>query len=209
MTLWTAVASFALVAALLTITPGLDTALVLRAAITQRRRDAAAVSGGIVAGLLVWGAGASVGATALLAASTLAFDVLRFAGAAYLVWLGGRLLWSAVRGRAHADDAPAVAPSAWRAARQGFTTNLLNPKIGAFYLALLPQFVPAGADPLLVGLLLAAVHGALTAVWFGALIALGQVLGPVLRRPRVLRGVDGVTGAALVGFGVRLALPSR
>lgn len=208
-TLGTAVASFAVVAALLTLTPGLDTALVLRAAITLRRRDALAAAGGIVAGLLVWGAAAAVGATALLAASTVAYDVLRYVGAAYLVWLGGRLLWSALRGRVADGAVPAVAPSAWRAARQGLTTNLLNPKIGAFYLALLPQFVPVGSDPLLVGLLLAAVHGALSMVWFGLLAVVGGALGPWLRRPRVLRSVDGVTGAVLVGFGVRLALPGR
>jgi threonine/homoserine/homoserine lactone efflux protein len=208
--LGTAVGTFALVATVLTLTPGLDTALVLRAALGQGRREAAATAGGIVAGLFVWGAAAAVGVSALLTASELAFDVLRYAGAAYLVWFGVRLLRRALRPRP--DGAlPGTAPgrSAWRAARLGLLTNLLNPKVGVFYVALLPQFLPAGSDPLAVGLLLAGVHGAISLLWFAVLIALAGALAPRLRNPRTTRGIDGVTGAALVGFGIRLATAGR
>jgi threonine/homoserine/homoserine lactone efflux protein len=97
MSLGTAVLTFAVVALVLTLTPGLDTALVLRAALTRTRRDAAATAAGIVAGLFVWGAAAAVGVSALLTASQLAYDVLRYAGAAYLVVFGLRLLVRAVR----------------------------------------------------------------------------------------------------------------
>ena len=97
MSLGTAVLTFAVVALVLTLTPGLDTALVLRAALTRTRRDAAAIAAGIVAGLFVWGAAAAVGISALLTASQLAYDVLRYAGAAYLVVFGLRLLVRAVR----------------------------------------------------------------------------------------------------------------
>ena len=209
MTLPTAVLGFALVAAALTVTPGLDTALVLRSALGGRRLEAMATGAGIVAGLLVWGAAAAAGVSALLTTSEVAFDVLRYAGAAYLVWFGGRLLLRAARGSA-APDAPAAADgSVWRATRTGLVTNLLNPKVGVFYVALLPQFVPAGSDPLLVGLLLAAVHGALSLTWFALLTVLAGVLARRLRRPGTLRALDGVTGATLVGFGVRLALAGR
>jgi threonine/homoserine/homoserine lactone efflux protein len=207
-TLGTAVLTFAVLAAALTVTPGLDTALVLRAALTRSRREAAATAAGIVAGLFVWGAAAAVGVSALLTASAVAYDVLRWAGAAYLLWLGGRLLWRAARPVAE-EAVPAAAGTAWRAARLGLLTNLLNPKVGVFYVALLPQFVPAGADPLAVGLLLAAVHGALTVVWFALLIGLASVFGRWLRRPNTVRAIDGVTGAALVGFGLRLAATAR
>ena len=204
--LGTAVLSFAVVATVLTLTPGLDTALVLRAALAQGRREAAATAGGIVAGLLVWGAAAAVGVSALLTASTVAFDVLRYAGAAYLVWFGARLLLRAARPRPQ-DALPGTAPArtAWRAARVGLLTNLLNPKVGVFYVALLPQFLPTGSDPLAVGLLLAGVHGAISLLWFALLILLAGVLGRWLRRPRTTRAIDGVTGATLIGFGVRLA----
>jgi threonine/homoserine/homoserine lactone efflux protein len=205
-TLATAVLGFAVVAAALTVTPGLDTALVLRAALTGRRRDAMATAAGIVAGLFVWAAAAAVGISALLTASTVAFDVLRYAGAGYLLWVGGRLLWQALRTRSvpevAADGPP---PSVWRAARLGLLTNLLNPKVGVFYVALLPQFVPAGSDPLVVGLLLAAVHGLLSVAWFTGLTLLSGVLAPMLRRPSAVRVVDGLTAATLVAFGLRLA----
>jgi threonine/homoserine/homoserine lactone efflux protein len=209
-TLAAAVLGFAVVAAALTVTPGLDTALVLRSALTGRRREAVATAGGIVAGLFVWGAAAAAGLSALLTASRLAYDVLRLAGAAYLLWVGGRLLLRAVRPRRTGESA-AAAPrvTAWRAARVGLVTNLLNPKVGVFYVALLPQFLPPGADPLAVGLLLAAVHGLLSLLWFGLLVTLAGSLGRRLRRPGTARAIDGVSGAALVGFGVRLALPGR
>ena len=210
MSLGTAVGTFAVVALVLTLTPGLDTALVLRAALTEGRREAAATAGGIVAGLFVWGAAAAVGVSALLTASELAFDVLRYAGAVYLLWFGARLLWRATRSRpAVPVPEDAAGRSAWRAARVGLFTNLLNPKVGVFYVALLPQFLPAGSDPLLVGLLLAGVHALLSVVWFGLLIALAALLSRRLRRPATLRTIDGVTGVTLVGFGVRLALAGR
>jgi len=209
-TLGTAVLTFALVAAVLTLTPGLDTALVLRAALTQSRREALATAAGIVAGLFVWGAAAAVGVSALLTASEVAFDVLRYAGAAYLVVFGVRMLVRAARSRKEADAVPAAARvSPWRAARMGLGTNLLNPKVGVFYVALLPQFVPAGSDPLPVGLLLTGVHAVLTLAWFAVLIALAGVLSRWLRRPAAARGIDGVTGVTLVGFGLRLAAAGR
>jgi threonine/homoserine/homoserine lactone efflux protein len=208
--LGTAVLTFALLAGALTVTPGLDTALVLRAALTRGRREAAATAAGIVAGLFVWGAAAAAGVSALLTASDVAYDVLRFAGAAYLVWLGARLLLRAARGLGAGADAEGPAPvSAWRAARTGLVTNLLNPKVGVFYVALLPQFVPAGSDALPVGLLLAAVHAVLSVLWFALLIGLAAGLARWLRRPGTVRAIDGITGAALVGFGVRLAVGGR
>ena len=207
-TLTTSVLGFAVVAAALTVTPGLDTALVLRAALTGRRSEAAATAAGIVTGLFVWGAAAAAGVSALLTASRLGYDVLRWAGTAYLVAYGVRLLWRAVRGAAVPEEAP-DGPQGWRAARLGLLTNLLNPKVGIFYVALLPQFLPPGSDPLAVGLLLAAVHGVLSLVWFAALIAVAAAAARRLRHPRTLRVVDGVTGTVLVGVGVRLATGGR
>jgi threonine/homoserine/homoserine lactone efflux protein len=208
-TLGTAVVTFALVALALTLTPGLDSALVLRSALTKGRREAVATGAGIIAGLFVWGAAAAVGVSALLTASRLAYDVLRFAGAAYLVWFGLRLLVRAVRGTVDGAPGGVVQASAWRAARQGLTTNLLNPKVGVFYVALLPQFIPPHDNPLAVGLLLAGEHGLITVVWFAVLIVLASVLGRWLRRPATVRVIDGVTGTALLGFGLKLALSDR
>jgi threonine/homoserine/homoserine lactone efflux protein len=204
--LGTAVLSFAVVALALTLTPGLDSALVLRSALTKGRREAAATGAGIIAGLFVWGAAAAIGVSALLTASQVAYDVLRFVGAAYLVWFGVRLLVRAMRGTGATEADVVVQGSAWRAARQGLATNLLNPKVGVFYVALLPQFIPPDDNPLAVGLLLAGEHGLITVAWFAVLILLASALGRWLRRPATVRAIDGVTGATMVGFGLRLAL---
>jgi threonine/homoserine/homoserine lactone efflux protein len=205
----TAVLTFAVLAAALTVTPGLDTALVLRAALTRNRPEAAATALGIVAGLFVWGAAAAAGISALFTASDLAYDVLRYAGATYLIWYGGRLLGRVLRDRPDEAVPAGVSGSIWRTTRLGLFTNLLNPKVGVFYVALLPQFVPAGSNPLAVGLLLAAVHAALTVVWFTLLIGLASALGRWLRQPGTVRVIDGVTGTALLGFGARLAFVVR
>jgi threonine/homoserine/homoserine lactone efflux protein len=204
-----AVLGFAFVALVLTVTPGLDTALVLRAAITRGRRDAFATALGVIAGVLAWGAAAAVGVSALLAASTVAYDVLRLVGAGYLVWLGGRVLWRLVRHRAAAAGGPVTAApgGAWRSARTGLLTNLLNPKVGAFYVAVLPQFLPAGTPALAMGVLLALVHAALSLGWFTVLVLGAVAARRWLQRPAVSRTVEGVTGVALLGFGLRLALP--
>ena len=208
MSVQAAVLGFGLVALLLTLTPGLDTALVLRAAITRGRRDAVATALGVVAGVLAWGAAAAVGVSALLAASTVAYDVLRLVGAGYLVWLGGRILWRLVRHPAEAAAGWSPAPGgAWRSARTGLLTNLLNPKVGAFYLSVLPQFLPPGTSALGMGVLLALVHAALSLVWFAVLVLGAAAARRWLQRPGVHRTVEGVTGVTLLGLGLRLALP--
>lgn len=197
-------AAFALVAGLMTITPGLDTALVLRTAATGSRREAFACALGIGTGVLTWALAAAVGASALAAASPLAYTVLRYAGAGYMIWLGVRMLVSALRNTPAPTDAPRRSGAS--AFRQGLFVNLLNPKIGAFYLALLPQFLPAGESPLLMGVLLGLVHNAEGLLWSAAIILAVDRMRPLLARPRVQRVVEAVAGSAVVGFGVRLGL---
>ena len=127
-------------AGLLTITPGLDTALVLRTAAVEGRRRAALASLGIATGLLIWGLAVALGLGVLLAASQAAYTLLKWAGATYLAWLGASLI---LKPRSKLDlAAPARRGENWWAL--GLLTNLLNPKVGAFYVSFLPQFVPAG-----------------------------------------------------------------
>jgi threonine/homoserine/homoserine lactone efflux protein len=226
-----AVLSFAVVAGLLTIVPGLDTALVLRSAISHGRAQAFAAAAGINAGCFAWGVAAAVGASALLAASSTAYTVLTLAGAAYMVVLGAQLLWSSLRrssvpvGAVAAvgtdvaagpagpidPDRPVgpVRGSPRRAFAMGLGTNLLNPKVGVFYLATIPQFVPEGVSPLLMGVLLAAVHNVLGMAWFTAIILATGFASRWLAGDVVTRVTDRVTGVVLIGFGVRLATAAR
>jgi RhtB (resistance to homoserine/threonine) family protein len=193
--------AFAAVAALLTITPGADTALVLRAALGGGPRAAMVAGAGVCAGVLVWGALTAVGLAALVEASPTAYDVLRVAGAAYLLWLGIRT-W---RDAGEQGEQPRTGP--WF--RTGLLTNLLNPKVAVFYVSFLPQFVPDGTPVLPASLLLASIHAVEGLLWFGALALATQRLKVVLAKERVRRAVARVTATVLVGFGLRLALESR
>ena len=197
--------------------PGVDMALVTQQVLVHGRRAGLLAVAGVVSGSAMQATAATLGLSALLAAAAPALAALKAAGAVYLLWLGLQALRRARRPAA-ADPVTAldpattpepVAAAGWRSFRAGLLTNLLNPKIGVFYVALLPQFLPAGSDPLLPGLLLAAVHAALTVVWFALLIGAASLLSRWLRRPGTVRAIDGVTGATLVGFGMRLALSAR
>ena len=146
-------------ASLLTITPGVDTAMVLRAATINGARTAAMAAVGIGLGCLAWGAAVSFGLGALLQASELAYTLLKFAGAAYLVWLGARLILAPRDSLAAQGDTPQL--EEWVALRRGFLTNMLNPKVGVFYVTFLPQFIPTGASVGSYSFFLTAIHVAL------------------------------------------------
>jgi threonine/homoserine/homoserine lactone efflux protein len=210
MTIPEAALGFAVVAGLLTVIPGLDTALVLRSGLTRSRGYAYATAAGIQTGVMVWGIAAAVGVTALLTFSEVAYEVVSIAGAVYLVGLGVWLLGSGFRAT-HEPQAvalPAVKGGAVRGWAVGTVTNLLNPKVGVFYIATIPQFVPDGVSPLLMGTLLAAIHCGLGMVWFTAIILGSAAVGPRLRAPGFVRWIDRVTGGMLIAFGVKLAIDS-
>lgn len=195
--------AFTIAAALLTVTPGLDTALVLRTAASEGGRRAFLAGLGICLGCLIWGAVVALGLGVLLQASELAYTLLRWAGAAYLIYLGVKLIRSR-REDFGLDQAAVGREGAWL--WRGLLTNVLNPKIGVFYVSFLPQFVPAGADIALTTLLLAAIHAVLGLIWFAALILATRPLAAALRRPQTIRLLDRLTGGVFLLFGARLAL---
>lgn len=203
----TALWSFTLVVGLLTLTPGLDTALILRTAALGDRRQAWGVVLGIQTGTFVWGVLTSLGITALLTASHAAYTVLRWVGAAYLVVMGARMLYETWRHRpVAAVPAEPAAPGGMVASwRRGALTNLLNPKVGAFYVALLPQFIPPGAPHVAFGVALTSIHIALGLIWSSILIGFARVLRSWLAKPVARRVLDRITGTLIAGFGLRLA----
>ncbi|GAA4711336.1 Threonine/homoserine/homoserine lactone efflux protein [Promicromonospora umidemergens] len=203
---------FALVAIPLTLMPGLDSALVLRTAVVHGNRHGYATALGIGAGTLAWGVAAAVGATTVLAASETAYRALTLAGAAYLVWLGGQMLWSSFRpGRYDAlpdevrlSSAHVAARSPWRSFAVGAGTNLLNPKVGVFYLATIPQFLPDDVPHLLMGVLLAVEHNILGLAWLTLLINAAGLARRWLSGRAIARVTDRVTGVVLLAFGGRI-----
>ncbi|WP_326826785.1 LysE family translocator [Streptosporangium sp. NBC_01756] len=201
------IVSFAVVVGLLTLTPGLDTALVLRTSLLAGRRSAWAVVLGIQAGTMLWGTMTAAGLSAVLSASHLAYEILRWAGAAYLIWMGVQMLRHSRKGDADEVATPERPGSGgwWSAFRRGLLTNLLNPKVGVFYVAMLPQFMPDDVPHAAMGVLLAGVHVGEGLLWSALLIGFTGLVRGWLRRPSVKRGLDRLTGLIVIGFGLRLA----
>lgn len=200
--------SFAFVAGLMTVVPGLDTAVVLRTALTTGRREAFATAFGILSGSLVWGAAAATGVSLLLTASKLGYTTLRIVGALYLLWMGIGMLRAARRGELTAAGEQATDIGLVRAFLRGAGTNLLNPKVGALYIAMFPQFMPAHVSHLGMGLAFAGVHDVEGLMWFSILILGAHRARVFFAKRRVKRALDAVTGTVLVGFGVELAVRS-
>jgi threonine/homoserine/homoserine lactone efflux protein len=191
------VLAFLGVAVLLIVTPGPDTALTIRNALFRGRRAGLLTAAGVGSGQAVWALGTAVGLAALLRASQPAFMVLRVVGAAYLVYLGVRALVDAFRGASH--DVRVGGGSAYR---QGLLCNLANPKMAVFCVSLLPQFAsPAFGSLFAHGLVFAAI----TFTWLSGYAFVVARVGDVLRRSRVRRALDAMTGAVLVALGVRVA----
>ncbi|HJS91775.1 MAG TPA: LysE family translocator [Steroidobacteraceae bacterium] len=206
MTIFQALIAFSVAAGLLTVAPGLDTALVLRTAAAEGPRGAVLAGLGIVLGCLTWGAAVAFGLGALLAASQLAFTALKWAGALYLVWLGLNLLIKP-RARFELELADRVGKSRSRSwLGRGYLTNLLNPKVGVFYVSFLPQFLPAQvpAGPFIF--LLAVLHALMGMAWFAVLILATRPVARALKRPAVVRRLDRLTGVVFLSFGIKLAL---
>lgn len=201
---------FTAAATMLTLTPGVDTAMVLRSAATGGPRGGTAAAAGICLGLLLWGGGAASGLSLLLAASRAGFMIIKFCGAAYLLWLGTQMWRHKPQPDAttpnEASGSITAAGGTRTAFRRGFASNMLNPKVGVFYISFLPQFIPAHVCVPAFSMLLTGINLGLEIIWFSALIALTVPLGHILARPEVKCAMDRVTGTILIGFGLRLGL---
>ncbi len=217
--------AFIPVALLLTLIPGADTALVTRNALAHGLRGARWTILGICTGCLIHATASALGLSAILATSARAYEIVKYAGAAYLVWIGVQGIWNA-RGAVSADPSTSLGTTAVSAEpspalgmtatlraghpfTQGFLTNILNPKVALFYLTFLPQFIPTGAPILRTSLLLAMIHNALGFAWLSIYARFVDRLRVALTRPVVKAWLERVTGGALVLLGARLAWSRR
>ncbi len=193
--------AFLAVSAIVIVAPGQDTALTIRNSLLGGRRGGILTAAGVSTGQAVWALAASLGVAALLRASEPAFVALRLVGAVYLVYLGGQALIAACR-RTRAAAAPRRRSLRGRVAyRQGVLSNLGNPKMAVFFTSLLPQFGSSFVSLLALGFAFCC----LTLVWLSAYAIAVDRAGDFLRRPRIRRTLDAVTGTVLVLFGLRLA----
>ncbi|MXV44030.1 LysE family transporter [Saccharibacter sp. 17.LH.SD] len=202
--------TFFIAVSIFTVTPGLDTAVVLRMAASSGRRGGAGAVLGILAGISVWGVGAMLGLTELLAASHSAFMAVKFIGALYLIWMGLRMMWQPRSFLADADNDTDLLISSkesdiLRAGfLKGFLTNILNPKVGIFVITFFPQFIPQHVDIKIFTLLQVVIQIMLSAVWLGILVMMTTQFEAFLSRPAVMRCIDRLTGGIFVVFGMKL-----
>jgi RhtB (resistance to homoserine/threonine) family protein len=198
--------SFTILAGLLTMLPGLDTAQVLRSVTIGGKSTAYATVAGILTGVWIWGAAAALGISALLVASHIAYTLVKWSGAAYLIYLGIKMLRES-RQITHESVQAKIADktSSRKAFNRALLINLTNPKTGVFYIAILPQFLPQEFPALVGGLLLATIHNLLALIWFTMMIYGASFAKETLRNPRVQKIIEQASGVALIGFGIRVA----
>lgn len=194
-------------------TPGPDTALTIRNTLLAGARGGIFTAIGVSVGLLVWALAASAGVVGLLVASAPLFEALRLAGAAYLILIGAQTLYrafrpaSGTRRAAGNGAARRLGPAA--AFRQGLINDLANPKIAAFFASLFPQFVPPGGASFWTLLTLGGLFSSMTLMWLVVYAVAVEKAGDILRRSGIRRAIEGVTGAVLIAFGLRLATEQR
>jgi threonine/homoserine/homoserine lactone efflux protein len=204
---WSSYGSFLVFAVVLVLVPGPDFAVVTRNTLAAGRRRGAWAAGGVASSNAVQGTAAAAGLGALIVRAQPVLEAIRWAGVAYLLFLGFQAVRSAARGRYPSMDADpdgharGAALGGWR---QGFLSNITNPKVLVFYLAVLPQFLtPHTSGWVLLAFALS--HALLSLTYLLTLTSFLNRVRRVLTRRRVRRCLDAVTGAALLGFGARLA----
>jgi threonine/homoserine/homoserine lactone efflux protein len=223
----TALLGFALAFTLVILAPGPDSMLVMRSTMRGGRRAGWVTACGTLSGLTIWALAAALGLSALLRVSHVGYDILRFCGAAYLIWLGVTSLAHfrckstaepVAQAGGHAPAVPGLtvpgptgagASRPRRAYLNGLLSNLFNPKISVFFMALLPAFVPADASAAGFSIVLGIWFIAATGLWLAIVAWLADRGVRWLRRPAVQRWIERVTGIVLIGFGLRLATESR
>ncbi|WP_312836991.1 LysE family translocator [Pantoea sp.] len=201
--------SFLFAIIILTVTPGFDTALVLRTSAAQGWRRASATAFGVTLGCLLWGVAVGAGLGALLLASEMAYNLLKWIGAAYLLWLGINLLLKPRPALQNASGEAGAQGGYLAFFSRGLLGNMLNPKVGVFYVTFLPQFIPAGASVPLWCSLMALTHMLIGLIWNALLIAGSRYFARQLRQPGVVKVMDRVTGCVFIGFAAKLALSRR
>jgi len=209
------VIAFAGIAALLTVTPGADTMLVIRSVMARGQRAGLMTTLGICCGLFIHAVLSGLGVSLILVRSAMLFEAVKLIGAGYLIYLGAKSLWGLRRGAGVMMEEKTthqtrdVRRRPWQSFVEGMLNNVLNPKVAVFYLAFLPQFISPGDHVLGKSMLLAGIHWGEGIVWLSLVTLLLGRVRAWLTHPRVRQSIEAVTGTVLIAFGVRLALERR
>lgn len=207
--------AFTIASTLLAITPGNDTILVMKNSLRSGRMAGLATTAGVVCGCLVHATCSALGISMILVKSAALFNAVKLIGAAYLVFIGVRALWSMWRTRgdegdqATEDSSGNLEKSVPRSFVEGLFTNVLNPKVAIFYLSFLPQFISPNDSVMARSFLLAGIHQLVGAIWLASIVLFVSRLRGILTRASVRRRLEAVTGVVLIAFGLKLALDKR
>ncbi|MBT2618812.1 MULTISPECIES: LysE family translocator [unclassified Bacillus (in: firmicutes)] len=199
---------FIIMCILLIILPGPDTAIATRNTVTVGTSGGFKTMFGTCCALLIHTSAAVFGLSAIIVKSALLFSIFKYVGAVYLVYLGFKTLWG-LRNKQVAAAAETSVKNKYEnqsCFKQGFLTNLLNPKVAVFFLTFLPQFVNPGNDTFLPFLIMGMTYTVLTALWFVFYIYLLNQISAFMKKPRTQAIFEGITGTVLIGFGLKLAL---
>lgn len=194
---------FIIMCILLIILPGPDTAIATRNTVTVGTSGGFKTMFGTCCALLIHTSAAVFGLSAIIVKSALLFSIFKYVGAVYLVYLGFKTLWG-LRNKQVAAAAEMPVKSKYEnqsCFKQGFLTNLLNPKVAVFFLTFLPQFVNPGNDTFLPFLIMGMTYTVLTVLWFVFYIYLLNQISAFMKKPRTQAIFEGITGTALIGFG--------
>jgi RhtB (resistance to homoserine/threonine) family protein len=199
---------FILMCIFLIILPGPDTAIATKNTLTVGRSGGLKTALGTCCALLIHTSAAVLGLSAIIVKSALLFSVFKYVGAVYLIYLGVKTLWS-LKNR---EEAASVVMNTKKqfentsCFKQGFLTNILNPKVAVFFLTFLPQFVDSGSNTFIPFLLMGITYTVLTSIWFLLYVYLINQISAFMKRPKAQNIIEGITGTILIGFGIKLAL---
>ncbi|TIH15311.1 LysE family translocator [Marinifilum sp. JC120] len=198
--------AFIPVAAILTITPGSDTMLVVNNTLTRSTTDGLCTVAGINAGLLIHALASALGLSMILMNSATAFEMVKLAGALYIIFLGVQSLRNSRKQEETKFSAEPCSKGISASIREGFLTNVLNPKVAVFYLALLPQFISPGESILRQSLLLMTIHFSMGILWFSFItLALGR-MRHLISGGKFKKRLEALSGVVFIGLGLKMAL---
>ncbi|AYA75069.1 LysE family translocator [Bacillus sp. Y1] len=201
--------TFLVLSLFVVMSPGIDTALITKRTISDGRIDGYKMALGITTGSLVHTFAAAFGLSAILMQSAVAFEIVKYAGAVYLIYLGlSSFITKKNKYVTHIENQnnSELKKSAFK---QGLFSNVLNPKVAMFFLTFLPQFVKTGADATQLFIMMGVIYTVLSITWFFVYVFFINYLREWLMSPKVQRIMDKVTGLVLIGFGLKLALDKQ
>lgn len=199
---------FVLMCIFLIILPGPDTAIVTKNTIFCQRIGGLKTSLGIVCALLIHTFAAVVGLSAIIVKSALLFSIFKYAGAVYLLYLGVKILWALVKKEENSEPQSNVSSQMENRScfKQGFFTDILNPKVALFFLSFFPQFVEHGSNTFIPFLIMGITFTVLSAIWLFMYIYLIHHITNFMKKPVAKNIIEGLTGSIIIGFGIKLAL---